>query len=102
MIAYKWSIEKVEVTGDTNTVTHVYWRCDAKDDDLSAACAGVKNLTIGDTFTAYEQLTEQQVIDWCSDIKDATETEVAALIAMKKSQKSSEPALPWAPVAQPE
>ena len=100
MLDYKWSIEKVKVTGDTNVVTHVYWRCDAEAGDLSAACAGVKELTLGDTFTAYDALTEQQVIDWCEDIKAATEAEVASLIATKELQKAAEPNLPWATLAQ--
>jgi hypothetical protein len=95
MITYDWTIEKVKVTGDTNIVTHVYWRCEGKDEELSAACAGVKELTLGGTFTAYEQLTKQQVIDWCVDIKAAAEAEVASLIATKELQKATEPALPW-------
>ena len=94
-INFKWSIEKVKVTGDTNIVTHVYWRCDAQDEDLSAACAGVKNLTLGDTFTPYDKLTEQQVLDWCADIKSDTESHVTQLIAHKLAQKASELALPW-------
>jgi hypothetical protein len=99
MIAYKWSIEKLKVTGDTNIVTHVYWRCDAQDGDLSAACSGVIELQTGDIITEYSQLTEQQVIGWCANIKEATETEVADLIAAKESQKAEEPTLPWAAFA---
>lgn len=114
MIVYKWSIEKVKVTGDTNLVTHVYWRCDAKDEDFSAACAGISELTLGDTFTAYDQLTEQQVLDWCFEpktieqidtennpivivkqLRTDTETQLANQIAQQLAEKQSEPALPW-------
>ena len=114
MIVYKWSIEKVKVTGDTNLVTHVYWRCDAKDEDLSAASAGISELMLGDTFTAYDQLTEQQVLDWCFEpktieqidtennpitiikhLKTDTETQLADQIAHQFAQKAAEPALPW-------
>jgi hypothetical protein len=114
MITYKWSIEKVKVTGDTNLVTHVYWRCDANDEDLSAASAGISELTLGDTFTAYDKLTEQQVLDWCfepktieqidnennlitivNQLKTDTEAQLADQIAYQLAQKQLEPALPW-------
>jgi hypothetical protein len=96
MITYKWSIEKVKVTGDTNIVTHVYWRCDAKDEDLTAASAGVSELTLGDTFIAYEQLSEQQVLDWClPSVQNKIETELADNIQDQLSRVKSEPALPW-------
>jgi len=109
-MAIKWTIEKLKVTGDTNIVTQVYWRCE----DGQAACAGVRDLVLGDTFTAYDQLTEQQVLDWVfapkvielkdangdvvetvtRDIKAEAEAEVAALLA----QQVVDPALPWANV----
>ena len=96
MIDYKWSIEKVKVTGDTNIVTHVYWRCDAKDEELSAASAGISKLTLGDTFTAYDQLTEQQVLDWCfPNIKVKIEAELVDNIQQQLTKKQSEPTLPW-------
>ena len=113
MISYKWTIEKVTVTTD-NAVTHVYWRCDATQDDLTASCAGVRTLVRSDTFIPYEQLTEQQVLDWCfapqtitsTDVdgnvrsvirltKDEGEAQVAGQIARQLAQKESEPALPW-------
>jgi hypothetical protein len=116
MISYKWTIEKVTVTTD-NAVTHVYWRCDASQDDLKASCAGVRTLVRSDTFIPYEQLTEQQVLDWCFApevttwkdvdgneqsstrlIKDEGEAQVAGQIARQLAQKTAEPALPWANV----
>jgi hypothetical protein len=113
-MAIKWTIEKVKVTGSTNVVTQVYWRCE----DGEAACAGVRDLVLGDTFTAYDQLTEQQVLSWIfapevlelkdsegnvvetitRDIKAQAESEVAALLAIKEAQKQSEPVLPWSNV----
>ena len=106
----KWTIEKLKVTGDTNIVTQVYWRCE----DGQAACAGVRELVLSDTFTAYDKLTEQQVLGWVfepkvtelkdangdvvetitRDIKAEAEAEVAALLA----QQTVDPALPWANV----
>tara|TARA_R110002126_G_scaffold220223_1_gene365596 strand:- start:149 stop:469 length:321 start_codon:yes stop_codon:yes gene_type:complete len=103
----KWTIEKLKTTGDTNVVTHVYWRCE----NGQAACAGVCDLILGDTFTAYDQLTEQQVLGWVftpkvTELKDAdgnvvetitrdfkaeAEAEVSALLA----QQNVGPTLPW-------
>jgi len=102
MTNYTWSVEKV-VVADNNLVTQVYWRCEAE----GFACAGVRNLARGDSFTAYEQLTEQQVLNWCFEpevitfenlstitkyIKDEAENQVAEQISRVKN----EPALPWA------
>jgi hypothetical protein len=124
----KWTIEKVKTTGDTNVVTHVYWLCedvedvknvgDVKDikNNNKTGCAGVCELVLGDTFTAYDQLTEQQVLGWVfdpkvtelkdangnivetvtQDIKAQAELEVASLLAIKIAQEQSEPILPWA------
>jgi hypothetical protein len=103
----KWTIEKLKVTGDANIVTQIHWRCE----DGQAACAGVRDLVLGDTFTAYDQLTEQQVLGWVFEpqvidlqdangavvetvtrnIKTEAETEVSALL----TKQSVDPALPW-------
>lgn len=105
MISYKWSIEKVVVAED-NLVTQVYWRCEAE----GFACAGVRNLIRGDSFTPYSQLTEQQVLAWCYEpetivfdnlettvkhLKEETETQVASQIQRQLDQVNTEPALPW-------
>ena len=111
----KWTIEKLKVTGDTNIVTQVYWRCEAIQEQTIAACSGICELILGNTFTSYDQLTEQQVLDWCfalktiqlkdangnvvenvvKDTKAIAESEVTNLINQILSRKVSEPALPW-------
>ena len=116
MITYKWSIEKVIVTTN-DAVTHVHWRCEGTDDvnELTAACAGVRELILGDSFIPYLDLTEQQVLDWCyatetieikdvegnlvetiiKHLKDDSEGQVAGQIANQILKKQAEPALPW-------
>ena len=113
----KWSIEKMVVTGNTNLVTHVYWRCDAIDDvnELQASCSGVRNLVASDAFISYGQLTEDQVLSWCFEpevtitfdpktavsitstkhLKEDGEAQVIAQIERQLAQKQSEPSLPW-------
>lgn len=95
---YQWLIEKVTVTVG-NIVTHVYWRCNGIDGTNIVYFAGVCELVIGDTPIPYDQLTEQQVLDWCfafENFKTDVETEIATQIATQKAQKAAEPALPWA------
>tara|TARA_R110000868_G_scaffold354063_3_gene615353 strand:+ start:42 stop:371 length:330 start_codon:yes stop_codon:yes gene_type:complete len=106
---YKWTVNKVTVA-ENNLVVKVDLTVTGTDGDNSASAAYSRSLVRGDSFVPYEQLTEQQVIDWCfkpevivSDeqsstrlIKDEGEAQVAGQIARQLAQKTSEPALPWA------
>jgi hypothetical protein len=95
MISYKWSIDKLQVAED-NLVVKAEWRVTATQDDLTASAAGTQTLVRGDSFIPYEQLTEQQVLDWCfPTVKDEGEAQVAGQIARQLAKKTSEPALPW-------
>jgi len=108
MITYKWTINKLQVAED-NLVIKVDWRATATQDDLTASAAGARKLVRGDSFIPYEQLTEQQVLDWCfepetvmadvaptiKNLKQDVETHLANEIAYQLAQKESEPALPW-------
>jgi hypothetical protein len=113
MISYNWTIDKLTVAED-NLVVKVDWRVTAIDGNLSASAAGTRTLNRGDSFTPYEQLTEQQVLDWCFQpeiiiwtdmdnveqsitkyIKDEGETQVAGQIARQLAQKQTELDLPW-------
>ena len=111
---YKWTVNKVKVA-DGNLVVKVDLTVTGIDGDNSASAAYSRELVRGDSFVPYEQLTEQQVLDWCFEpivvnwtdldnsehsatrlIKDEGEAQVADQIARKLAQKASEPALPWA------
>ena len=110
---FKWSIDKVKVA-ENNLITQVQLTVSATDDGFTASQAYVCDLKQGDAFIPYNQLTEQQVLEWCFKpntvswtdasgehsvtrlIKDEGETEVAGQIARKLAQKAAEPALPWA------
>jgi hypothetical protein len=121
-ITFKWSVSKIKVTQQNdkaNVVTNVEWLVQGTDDvnNLAAFASGVKSLTLGDSFTPYAQLTEQQVLDWCFApevitwkgvdnteqsttrlIKEEGEAQVTGQIARQLAQKESEPALPWAQI----
>jgi len=111
---FKWTVNKVQV-GQDNLVVKVDLTITGTDGDNSASAAYSRNLIRSNSFVPYEQLTEQQVIDWCFEpevtvwtdmdnleqsstrlIKDEGEAQVAGQIARQLAQKESEPALPWA------
>jgi hypothetical protein len=117
---FKWSIEKLRVTpqdGDkTNIVVQADWLCVAvnEEDAVQAAASGIRNFTLGDSFTPFDQLTEEQVLEWCfapevitwtdkdnveqsitEHFKADGEAQVSGQIARQLAQKASEPKLPW-------
>ena len=118
-LTFKWSVSKVGVEqqkGKANIVTNVDWIVQAIDsnNNLSASAAGTRNFALGSTFTAYEKLTEQQVLAWCfqpetisvtdkdnnvrtvtKNLKDEGEAQVAGQIIRQLAQAAAEPALPW-------
>lgn len=119
MITYAWTIDKLTVAED-NLVVKVDWRVTATDDEnnITASAAGVRELTRADGFIPYEQLSEQQILDWCfrpetitvtypmdnnvttivKNLQSEGEAQVADQIARQLAQKAAEPALPWADV----
>lgn len=92
---FKWSVNKVTVAED-NLVTQVDLTVTATDGDNTTSAAYTRTLARGDSFIPYDQLTEDQVLDWCfPTVKDEGEAQVAGQIARQLAQKAAEPALPW-------
>jgi hypothetical protein len=110
---FKWSIDKVRVA-DGNLVVEVEWRVTATQGELTASAVGFKSLVRGDSFIPYEELTEQQVLDWCfapevitwtdrengqqsvtKYLKNEGEAQVTDQIERQLAKKEQEPALPW-------
>jgi hypothetical protein len=111
---FKWTVQKVQVAED-NLVNKVDLTVTGIDGDNSASAAYTRNLVRGDSFIPYEQLTEQQVLDWCfapetvtwTDGENVEHSEIKMLkvdgedqvtwqIRRQLAQKAAEPALPWA------
>ena len=117
---FKWSIQKLRVAPQqddkTNVVIKADWLCVAMDDEniVQAAASGVKSFSLGDTFTPFDQLTEEQVLGWCfasetvtetdregnvtttvKNLKTDAEAQVTGQIERQLAQKVAEPALPW-------
>jgi hypothetical protein len=110
---FKWTIDKLTVAAD-NLVAKVDLTVTGTDGDNSASATYTRSLTRGDSVIAYEQLTEQQVLDWCfapevitwtdmdnveksitKHLKDEGEAQVTGQIARWLAQAAAEPALPW-------
>jgi hypothetical protein len=111
---FEWSVKKLTVAQD-NLVIQVELTVTATDGANTASVSFTRDLIRGDTFTPYDQLTEQQVLGWCFEpivssvtdennaqttftrfIKNEGETQVAIQIARQAAQRAAEPALPWA------
>ena len=117
---FKWSIQKLRVTPQqddkTNVVIQADWLCVAMSEEniVQAAASGIKSFTLGDSFTPFDQLTEEQVLGWCfapetvtetdregnvtttvKNLKADAEAQVTGQIERQLAQKAAEPALPW-------
>jgi hypothetical protein len=110
---FVWSVNKLTVAQD-NLVIQVDLKVTATDSDNTASASLTRDLVRGDTFTPYDQLTEQQVLEWCFEpivsavvdennaqttftrlIKNEGEAQVAIQIVRQTAQRAAEPALPW-------
>jgi len=120
-ITYKWSIPKMTVNpsvdGKTDVVIYADWMCVGTDDvnNLTASAAGTVKLgEPANPFTAYSQLTEAQVLDWCyapisyeinhingttttitTNLQPDTEAQVAGQLARQLAAIAANPPLPW-------
>ena len=114
---YKWTVTGMQVAED-NLVVKVNLMVTGTEGENSAFAAYARTFVRGDSFIPYEQLTEQQVLDWCfapevitvedqiqnttttitKHLKDEGETQVTGQIQRQLAQKQSEPALPWAQI----
>jgi hypothetical protein len=111
MITLSWIIERLLVRKVEGTYSDVVitadWRCNGietigtGDDEktYSGTCYGSASFAAPtDSFTPYEDLTEQQVLDWCfSNGVDqaAIEANVAAQIENQINPPIIAPPLPW-------
>ena len=106
-ITYAWQIAAVdcypEHEGNTDVVFTVHWRLNGADGDHAAGVYGTVGLTLDPDaeFTAFADLTEEQVVGWAKDAMGADqvaahEDNVAGQIAALIDPPVTSPALPWA------
>jgi hypothetical protein len=119
MITYKWSVSKMTINNASDgVVIYVDWFCTGIDDvnNLTASAAGTAKLgEPANPFTAYADLQESQVLDWCfepvvytitdpfdkttttitTNLKPETEAEIANQLAHQLTAIAANPPLPW-------
>ena len=108
-ISIVWLIERLLVKPTEGTLTDVVitadWRCNGSQDQYSGTCYGSASFQPpSGSFTPYDQLTEQQVLDWCfanGVDKTAIEANVTAQIENQINPPVIAPPLPWVEPAPP-
>jgi hypothetical protein len=106
MITLSWLIERLLVRKVEGTYSDVVitadWRCNGSQDQYSGTCYGSASFAppSGSGFTPYDQLTEQQVLDWCyanGVDQTAIEANVSLQIENQINPPVIAPPLPWVP-----
>ena len=99
-----WIIEWMQcypqAEGHTDVVFQVGWRCNGTDGTYNGTVYSTQNVTYkaGAPYTPYDDLTEDQVLDWIWEAgvdKAATEAAVAQQIANQVNPPVVQPPLPW-------
>lgn len=91
-----YTIDNLDRQTSDGLVTTAHWRVSAIDGEYSAGAYGSVGFTRGDSFTPFEDLTQEQVIGWVKEQLDTAEIEsnLAGQIAALKAPKTAS-GLPW-------
>jgi len=106
MITLSWIIERLLVKptegSETNVVITADWRCNGTDETYSGTCYGSCSFAPpSGEFTPYEDLTQEQVLNWCYENgvdQAAIEANVTAQIENQINPPVVTLPLPWVPV----
>ena len=104
-----WLIERLLVKPTEGSLTDVVitadWRCNGSQDNYSGTCYGSCSFQPpSGSFTPYEDLTQEQVLDWCyanGVDKTAIEANVTAQIENQINPPVVVLPLPWIEVVPP-
>jgi hypothetical protein len=104
-----WLIERLLVKptegSETNVVITADWRCNGSQDQYSGTCYGSASFAPpSGEFTPYEDLTQDQVLNWCfanGVDKTAIEANVTQQINDQINPPIIAPPLPWLPPVPP-
>jgi hypothetical protein len=113
MTTYTWTVTAMdcypEVDGEADVVFTVHWTCAGVDGEYSSSVYSTQAVTVdsAEPFTPYDQLTQDQVLNWVwtSGVdKDVTEAAVDQQIQNLINPPVVTPPLPWvtleAPIAE--
>lgn len=95
----QWQIVQLERQTQTGGVVVAHWRCEAEQDGASAAAYGSVSFTPdpdADDYVPYDELTQDDVLDWVYSSVDKDETESALQAQLdEKLNPKIEVGLPW-------
>jgi len=91
-----WKIAQLDRQTSDGLVTTAHYTVNAVDGEHTAGSYGTVGFERGTSFTAYDSLTEAQVIAWVKDKLDveAIEASLAAQIALQKAPVTAT-GVPW-------
>lgn len=92
-----WTITQCDRLTVDNFITTAHWTCNAVDGDYSASSYGTCGFAAATPAIPYDQVTMQEVLDWCwanGVDKDAIEASLAANIDLQKNPVTAA-GVPW-------
>jgi len=91
-----WTIAQLDRQTSDGLVTTAHYTVNAVDGEHTAGSYGTVGFERGDTFIAYDSLTEAQVIAWVKEKLnvEAIEASLAAQIALQKAPVTAT-GVPW-------
>lgn len=98
-----WTITQTDYITADGYITTAHWTATAVDGDYSASIYSTCSWQPGTPTIPYDQVTQQEVLDWCwaSGVdKDATEAALADQIAAQKNPVTAT-GTPWGQAASP-
>jgi hypothetical protein len=109
MSTLSWIIERLLVKPTEGSLTDVVitadWRCNGTDETYSGTCYGSTSFSPpSGEFTPYEDLTQEQVLDWCY-ANGVDQAAIEANVSLQINDQINPPVvtlpLPWVPVPPP-
>ena len=96
MTTITWQVNQLERQASDGLVLTVHWSASAVDGDFSASIVNTLQVERGDSFVAFDSLTEQEVLGWVQTAvgKDTVEAALEAQIADQKNPVKLS-GLPW-------
>ena len=96
MSTITWSVTNLDRYTADGLVYCVHWGASAVDGDFSASIVNTLQVERGDSFVAFDSLTEQEVLGWVQTAvgKDTVEAALEAQIDVQKNPVKLS-GLPW-------
>jgi len=92
-----WTITTTNYEVSNGFITTAHWTATAVDGDYTASIYSTCSWADGTPTVPYNQVTQQEVLEWCWDSgvsKDATEAALAQNIALQKNPVTAT-GVPW-------